>query len=107
MKCLGKCGQELAPAGHLARKPRKPRKGDIVAVPCQVKDGPFPDERRIYLKTGYGDEWFGIVTTDKLYNKGATARDLVACRLESLKPYTVRPLGSSPASHPVRIYVAF
>lgn len=88
-------------------KRRQLKKGDIVIVPCEVKSGPFPDERRIYLKTSYGDEWFGFVTTDKLYNKGTSARDLVASKIESMRPCTVRPLGSSPASHPIRIKVAY
>jgi hypothetical protein len=39
---------------------RKAKKGDVVWIPCEVRSGPFPDERRVYLKLG-DHEWMGFV----------------------------------------------
>jgi len=36
------------------------RVGDEVWVPCEVREGPFPNEKRVYIKMA-GAEWFGFV----------------------------------------------
>ncbi len=44
---------------------RKPKKGDVVFLPCEVRSGPFPDERRVYLKLG-DHEWMGFVNESEI-----------------------------------------
>lgn len=34
--------------------------GNVVWIPCEVKPGPFPDERRVRLTSSLG-EWVGFV----------------------------------------------
>ncbi len=46
-------------------KPSNIKKGMKVWIPCEVRGGPFPNERRVYVKTGLS-EWFGFVSTSEL-----------------------------------------
>lgn len=45
-------------------------------IPCSVKSGPFPNERRVYLKT-HLTEWFGFVNVTELENKVTEGEDRV------------------------------
>lgn len=79
------------------------RKGAIVWIPCQVRGGPFPDERRVYVKTQL-TEWFGFVNTSELKNKVATGVDNVRAVVTAVAPdYVVVGIrGQSPASGAIR-----
>jgi hypothetical protein len=39
--------------------------GNVVWIPCEVKPGPFPDERRVRLTSDLG-EWVGFVPVSYL-----------------------------------------
>ena len=74
-------------------------------IACLVRGGPFPDERRVYLKTDFGDEWFGFVQVRNLKAHGEGDTDHVAGRIvEDAEGYVVAQVyGSSPASGAIRI----
>ena len=42
--------------------------GDIVWVPCEVKLGPFPNERLVRIQSGHG-EWVGFVEEQAIEGK--------------------------------------
>lgn len=44
-----------------------PKVGGQIWVPCEVKPGPFPDERLVRVASGAG-EWVGFVPADALQN---------------------------------------
>lgn len=75
------------------------KKGAFVWIPCKVRGGPFPNERRVYVKTGLG-EWFGFVNVSELKNKLVEGEDRVRAAVISIKPdhYVVAIRGQSPAS---------
>ena len=52
------------------------KKGMVVWIPCEVRGGPFPDERRVYVGTEIG-EWFGFVNISQLEKK--LRRERIAC----------------------------
>lgn len=39
--------------------------GRLVWIPCEVKPGPFPDERIVRIRSEH-DEWVGFVSVDAL-----------------------------------------
>jgi hypothetical protein len=39
--------------------------GSVVWIPCEVKPGPFPDERRVRIQSSLG-EWIGFVSATML-----------------------------------------
>ncbi len=39
--------------------------GNVVWIPCEVKPGPFPDERRVRIQSSLG-EWIGFVPATTL-----------------------------------------
>ena len=39
--------------------------GTVVWIPCEVKPGPFPDERRVRIQSSLG-EWMGFVSATML-----------------------------------------
>ena len=51
-------------------------KGAGVWLPCQVKPGPFSDERMVLVELD-GAQWFGFVNERWLYQKVATGEDHV------------------------------
>ena len=57
-------------------KPGQWKKGSSVWIQCHVKGGPFPNERRVYVKTD-SSEWFGFVNVSELKNKVAEGEDQV------------------------------
>ena len=75
------------------------RKGSIVWIRCKVRGGPFPNERRVYIKTSLG-EWFGFVNISELKNKLVEGDDRVRAAVISINPdyYVVAIRGQSPAS---------
>ena len=52
------------------------KEGASIWLPCEVRRGPFPDERIVYVKTTRG-EWFGFVNVKELKNKVASGQDFV------------------------------
>ncbi len=76
---------------------------DVVWLPCEVRSGPFKDERRVYLKLG-DNEWFGFVNVAELKEKVLQGSDRVKAVVIGMEPkgrviLTVR--GQSPASGPI------
>ncbi len=51
-------------------------KGKSIWLPCEVRGGPFPDERIVYVKSKLG-EWFGFVNVKELKNKTQSGKDYV------------------------------
>jgi hypothetical protein len=62
----------------MAMNTQKLEKGSVVWIPCEVRGGPFPDERMVHVDTGMS-EWFGFVNVSELKNKVATGKDSVRC----------------------------
>jgi len=52
------------------------RKGMVIWLPCEVRGGPFPDERRVYVRSAIG-EWFGFVNVSELDKKVPSGKDRV------------------------------
>ena len=79
------------------------KKGMIVWIPCEVKGGPFPNERRVYVKTDLS-EWFGFVNTSELKKKVSAGWDDVrAIVLAHASDHVVVGIrGQSPASGAIR-----
>ena len=75
------------------------QKGTTVWIPCEVKGGPFPNERRVLVKTETS-EWFGFVSTSELENKVQEGNDRVRAIVTAVEPkYVVVAIrGQSPAS---------
>lgn len=48
----------------------------IVWIPCKVRVGPFPDERKVYVPSATGD-WFGFVNISELDKKVLNGEDRV------------------------------
>jgi hypothetical protein len=74
-------------------------KGSVVWLPCQVRGGPFPNERRVYIKTEIS-EWFGFVNTSELRAKVQEGDDQVRGVVVSVTPdhVVIGVRGQSPAS---------
>jgi len=79
------------------------RKGLVVWIPCEVRSGPFPDERRVYVQTGLS-EWFGFVNTSELKSKVEIGKDSVRAVVIATTPdhVVVGIQGQSPASGPIQ-----
>lgn len=75
------------------------RKGMVVWIPCEVRVGPFPDERKVYVPSANGD-WFGFVNTSELDKKVLNGPDRVRGVVLALGPNGVLLgiNGQSPAS---------
>lgn len=75
------------------------RAGTVVWIPCEVRSGPFPNERRVYVKTGMS-EWFGFVRTSELKDKVSEGEDRVQAVVLAVEPdrVVVGVRGQSPAS---------
>ena len=58
-------------------------------LPCEVKRGPFSDERMVRVKTD-GSEWLGFVNIRWLRNKGLESRDDVLARVVAVEGATFR-----------------
>ena len=44
----------------------KLQRGRYVWLACEVRPGPFSNERRVKVRSGVGDEWVGFVPTTEL-----------------------------------------
>jgi hypothetical protein len=75
------------------------KKGMPVWISCDVRGGPFPNERRVLIKTGIS-EWFGFVSTSELKDKVPEGKDHVRAVVVDVKSeYVVVGIrGQSPAS---------
>lgn len=84
------------------------RKGMMVWIPCEVRGGPFPDERKVYVRSEIG-EWFGFVNISELEKKVASGKDRV--RGTILEVESTRALvginGQSPASKALKAEPSF
>jgi hypothetical protein len=78
---------------------QKYAKGMSVWLPCEVKGGPFPNERRVLVRTETS-EWFGFVNVSELQNKVQTGSDRVRAVVVAVEPNNVivAVRGQSPAS---------
>lgn len=76
---------------------------DQVWLRCEVRQGPFPNERRVYVKLGQS-EWFGFVGTAELRNKVLEGQDQVRALVLAVQPQEVvlGIRGQSPASGPIQ-----
>ena len=74
-------------------------KGMSVWIPCEVKRGPFPNERRVRVKTDKS-EWFGFVNVSKLEKRVETGSDRVRAVVVAVESshVVVAVRGQSPAS---------
>jgi hypothetical protein len=77
--------------------------GAFFWLPCEVKKGPFPNERRVYIKTETSD-WFGFVSTTELKDKREEGKDHVRATVLAIEPDSVivQIRGQSPASGPIQ-----
>lgn len=75
------------------------KKGMVVWLPCEVRRGPFPDERKVYVGSAHGD-WFGFVNTSELEKKVPQGKDRVRGIILAVDPrhIMVGINGQSPAS---------
>ena len=78
------------------------KKGMMVWIPCEVRGGPFPNERRIYLKLG-NHEWFGFVDVSQLQKGVKEGSDYVKARVLAIQNEKVvlGIRGQSPTSPPL------
>ena len=58
--------------------------GVHVWVPCEVRSGPFSNERRVRIEID-GNEWFGFVNTQWLRNKAEQGPDEVLVKVVNVK----------------------
>jgi hypothetical protein len=84
------------------------KKGMVVWLPCEVRSGPFPNERRIYVKHDNG-EWFGFVDVSQLKNKVKQGSDYVRATVIGVQDERVvlGIRGQAPASKPIETRPSF
>ncbi len=75
------------------------KKGMVVWIPCEVRVGPFPDERKVYVQSATGD-WFGFVNISELDKKVLNGKDRVRALVLAVESNGVMLgiNGQSPAS---------
>lgn len=73
--------------------------GQEIWLPCGIQSGPFPNERRVYLKVE-GSEWSGFVSTSELIEAEKRVRATVL-RVGPGDWMVVGIRGNSPASRPI------
>jgi hypothetical protein len=78
------------------------KKGMVVWLPCEVGGGPFPNERRIYVKLD-NSEWFRFVDLSQLKDKVQQGSDLVRATVIGVQDERVvlGIHGQAPASGPI------
>jgi hypothetical protein len=83
-------------------KGSKIKKGTIVWIPCEVQSGPFPNERRVYVKLD-DSEWFGFVDVSQLKEKVPQGTDCVQATVLGIQNQRVvlGIHGQAPASGPL------
>lgn len=89
-------------------KPSGIKNGMAVWLPCEVRSGPFPNERRIYIKHDTG-EWFGFVDVSQLKEKVEKGSDYVRATVIGVQDERVvlGIRGQAPASKPIETRPAF
>jgi hypothetical protein len=85
------------------RRTSKFRVGDEVWLPCRVRPGPFPNERKVYVKVGES-EWFGFVDVSQLRENAVPGTSYVRALVIAVQPSNVvlGIRGQSPASGPLQ-----
>lgn len=80
------------------------KKGMLVWIPCDVRGGPFGNERRVYIKIG-DSEWFGFVDETELEKKVTHGKDRVKAVVLTFQSevglVVLGVRGQSPASGPI------
>ncbi len=73
--------------------------GSRIWIPCEVKPGPFPDERMVLVASD-GAEWFGYVNVRHLRDGVQEGRDAVMATIVEVRgdTFTARIRGHTPAS---------
>ena len=77
------------------------RRGAVLWLPCEVKSGPFPNERRVRVRLG-GGEWAGFVDVGELkegHGESFVRAIVVSISADSV---TVGIRGQSPFNHILR-----
>jgi hypothetical protein len=76
--------------------------GMSIWIPCEVRSGPFPNERRAYIKLD-GTEWFGFVDVSQLKNKVQEGEDYVRATIIGIRKERIALgiHGQAPASGPI------
>ena len=76
--------------------------GTVVWLPCEVRSGPFQNERRVYIQTGLSD-WFGFVDVSELKkaDDGTDRVRTVVLAAEQQK-VVLGIRGQSPAGDPIQ-----
>ncbi|MGH7815394.1 MAG: hypothetical protein ACREQI_15490 [Candidatus Binataceae bacterium] len=79
------------------------KEGTTIWLPCQVRSGPFPDERRVYVSIG-PSEWFGFVNVSELRQGLPEGDDHVKAMVTGGKgdQVTLGIRGAAPASNAIR-----
>jgi hypothetical protein len=87
----------------MAQHKSKFKVGDQGWLWCEVRPGPFPNERRVYVKVG-DSEWFGFVGISQLENKLVEGKDRVRAAIVAVHPNEIvlGLRGQSPASRPIQ-----
>ena len=77
------------------------KKGLVVWIPCEVRSGPFPNERRVFVETAFS-KWFGFVDLSEL--KESSGKQLVRAVVLAVLPNQVvlGIRGQSPANGPIQ-----
>lgn len=75
--------------------------GDKIWIPCEVKPGPFSDERMVFISSGK-DEWFGFVCINNLQKGIRSGIDQVLATVTEIKNsmFIARIPGCTPNSNP-------
>lgn len=78
------------------------KKGMVIWIRCEVKPGPFPNERRVYVKLDE-NEWFGFVDVSQLEKQGKESPDRVRATVLAVQndKVVIGIHGQAPASGPI------
>lgn len=73
--------------------------GKRIWIPCEVKPGPFPDERMVLVSSD-GEEWFGYVNVRHLQRGVEEGEDMVMATIVEVRGdvFTARIKGHTPAA---------
>lgn len=73
--------------------------GDEVWIPCEVKPGPFSDERMVLVEGGDQGPWIGFVNVSAL--RDAHGRTFVRAKVSEVGPtsFSARLPGHSAVGH--------
>jgi hypothetical protein len=83
-------------------KSREIKKGMVVWLPCEVRPGPFPNERKVYIHAE-SSEWFGFVDISQLKEKVEEGEDAIRATVIGVQAERVvlGIRGQAPASRPI------